>query len=365
MISGYTNAAKDAIDSGWISNHGKYLDLVSKMFTTMFGIPYCILTNNGTSSTHCLFIALKYVYPDVTKIYVPNNVFVAPWNCGIMEFGTSTFEVLKTDMDSMNMCTDEEYVKSLDKNSAVLIVHNLGNIVNVPRLKRIRPDLIFIEDNCEGIFGKYEGIYSGTFSGTLCSSVSFYANKTITSGEGGAFFTHNKNVYDYIRTYCNHGMSNERYIHNILGNNFRMTNIQAAILYDQLSDIDTILRMKSDVMKSYHRLIEPLKSLGVIHLKQEPEVEISNWMFCVLFKVDTPYDYMDVERFFMKHGIQIRPLFYDYRRHKHLSMVKCKDDIIVSNGIFLPSYPHISLEKQIFVIDILRLYLQKRSESCF
>ena len=77
---------------------------------------------------------------------------------------------MKMDINTWNINTDTNYIQSLDKNSAVLIVHNLGNIINVPRLKRLRPDIIFVEDNCEGFTGKYDNIYSGTSDSSLCSS---------------------------------------------------------------------------------------------------------------------------------------------------------------------------------------------------
>ena len=66
-----------------------------------------------------------------------------------------------------------------------------------------------MEDNCEGNLGKYENIYSGTSESTLCSAVSFYANKILTTGEGGAFLTNDKNVYEYIKSIYSHGMTNK------------------------------------------------------------------------------------------------------------------------------------------------------------
>ena len=210
-LNKYKKSAINAIESGWISNYGVNVKNAEKKLKYIFGIKYCILMNNGTAATHCLFIALKHKYPNINKIYIPNNVFIAPWNCALMEYKSIQLEVMKTNENTLNINTDEEYIKSLDKNSCILIVHNLGNIINVPRLKRLRPDIIFIEDNCEGIFGKYENIYSGTSNGTLCSAVSFYANKTLTTGEGGAFFTNDIEIYKHIKSTYSHGMTHERY----------------------------------------------------------------------------------------------------------------------------------------------------------
>jgi perosamine synthetase len=75
---------------------------------------------------------------------------------------------------------------------------------------------------------------------TVYVRLSFYGNKIITTGEGGAFLTNEQNVYEYIKKVYSQGMSNIRYLHNVHAYNYRMTNIQAAFLYDQLNDIDSI-----------------------------------------------------------------------------------------------------------------------------
>ena len=66
-------------------------------------IKYCILMNNGTAATHCLLLSLKYKYPNIKKIYVPNNVFIAPWNCTLMEYSKENIEVMKTDENTLNI----------------------------------------------------------------------------------------------------------------------------------------------------------------------------------------------------------------------------------------------------------------------
>jgi perosamine synthetase len=225
-----------------------------------------------------LFLALKYRHPEVRKIYVPNNCYVAAHNSVLNEYDKSQIVVMKMDIDTWNVDTSEEYIRSFEKCAAVFIVHNLGNIVNVPRLKRIRPDLVFVEDNCEGIFGKYEGEYSGTSS--LCSSVSFYGNKIITSGEGGAFFTDDDEVYNHIKGVYSQGMSSVRYLHNVHAYNYRMTNVQAAFIYDQLNDLDAILQNKKAIFNNYVGLLKDLidcvKS-GCLNAKKALRVRIGSF----------------------------------------------------------------------------------------
>jgi perosamine synthetase len=354
----YKTSACKAIEDEWISNHGIYVDLATTSMKQLLGVKYCILMNNGTSTTHCLFKALKFKHPHITKLYVPNNVFIAPWNCALLEYDKTQLEVLRLDPITLNMDTSEEYIKSLDANSAVVIVHNLGNIVNVPRLKRIRPDIIFVEDNCEGLFGKYEGQYSGSSEASLCSAVSFYGNKTITTGEGGAFFTNDFEVYKFIKTYYSHGMSDVRYVHCIEGTNYRMTNVQAGFLYDQLNDIHTILQLKKTVCANYTSLLEPYVSENKIRLLvSEPNTEQSNWMFSLIIPGIV---YSEFEAYMNDKNIQVRPLFYDIHVHKHLQSIKKHDETIyshISSGCMIPSYPELSYEEQKYIACCIIEYL--------
>ena len=192
----------------------------------------------------------------------------------------------------------------------------------------------------------------------LCSAVSFYGNKTITTGEGGAFFTNDLATYKFMKTYFSHGMSDKRYVHNILGTNYRMTNIQAAFLYDQLNDIENILTMKKKIIDNYRRLLEELGP-RVFYLKSDPQTEESNWMF-VTFIRDIVYEYL--EAYMLEKNIQIRPLFYDIHEHEHLRTIKkmITDDSIEEIrriGFMLPSYPELSLDEQKYIVNCIKEYL--------
>ena len=197
-IKKYTKSAEKQLRAGWISNHGKFVDLTTELLCKILNVKYCILMNTGTASTDCLLQALLYTYPQIKRLYIPDFVFITPWSLSYKYFSPEKITPLKVNTLTMNMDTSEKYLMSLEKGAAIFCVHNLGSIVNIPRIKRIRPDLKIIEDNCEGLFGKYEGIYTGTSDSSMASACSFYGNKMITSGEGGAFFTNNSKCFDSI-----------------------------------------------------------------------------------------------------------------------------------------------------------------------
>ena len=359
-IDKYKESAINAIKEGWISNHGKFVELANNKLTEITKSNNSILMTNGTCATHCLFLALKFKYPNINKIYVPNNCYIAAWNSLLMVYSIEEIEVMKMNIHTWNVNVDEEYINTLDKNTAVLIVHNLGNIVNVPRLKRIRPDLIFVEDNCEGMLGKYEDTFSGMSESSLCSSCSFYGNKIITTGEGGAFFTQDEEVCNYIKSVYSQGMSDTRYLHNIHAYNYRMTNIEAGFLYDQLNDIENILENKYKIFQNYDHLFKDLVKLGKIDLiKHEENTIYSPWIYALRI-VDNTKTIEETCVFFKNNNIDIRPFFYPINAHEHLKMVENNDEtshILNKEIIMIPSSPNITYEQQKQVVDVIYKFI--------
>jgi perosamine synthetase len=355
-IDNYRKSALNAIEDGWISNHGRYVELANSKLKDVTKSKYSILMANGTCATHCLFLSLKFKHPNINKIYIPNNCYVAAWNSVLMEYNIVSLTLMKMDNNTWNICTDDDYIKMLDTNAAVLIVHNLGNIINVPRLKRLRPDLIFIEDNCEGMFGKYEDSFSGMSEASLCSSCSFYGNKIVTTGEGGAFFTQYEDVYLYIKSVYSQGMSNTRYLHILHAYNYRMTNVQAGFLYDQLNDIENILENKYKIFQSYDHLLNGLVKLGKIQLiKHSENTTYAPWLYALRI-VNNTKTVEETTEFFRSNNVDIRPFFYPINAHEHLSTMTNVDEVsylLNKEVIMIPSSPTISIEEQTKVVDVI------------
>ena len=356
----YKKSAIEAIEDGWISNHGKFIELSTNKLNDLVKSKYSILMANGTCTTHCLFLSLKFKHPNIKKIYVPNNCYVAAWNSALMEYNIELLEVMKMDINTWNICTDEEYIKSLDQNCAVLIVHNLGNIINVPRLKKMRPDLIFVEDNCEGLFGKYENMYSGMSEDSLCSSCSFYGNKIITTGEGGAFFTQHEDIYNYIKRVYSQGMSSVRYLHDVHAYNYRMTNVEAAFLYDQLNDVDNILKNKRKIFDNYTKLFNGLIQAEKVKVfVKDHNTDNADWIFAIRLVGNTK-SIDETTAFFRDAGIDIRPFFYPINKHGHLATIENNDSVsgvLNQEIIMIPSSPSITIEEQQKVVDVISQFV--------
>lgn len=353
-ITPYTKSAIDAIQSGWISNHGIYVEKSKELIQTTFNIKHAILMANGTCATHCMFLALKYKHPTINTIYVPNNAYVAAWNAALMTYEQSQLRVMKMDENTWNIDTDK--ITTLQPNSAVLIVHNLGNIINVPKLAEQRPDLVFIEDNCEGFTGKYSGMYSGTSNTTLCSSASFYGNKIITTGEGGVFMTQHTDIYEYINRVYSQGMSSTRYLHNVHAYNYRMTNIEAAFLYDQLLDLQSIMSRKQQVFQRYRQMFSQLHDIKLFSIDESTTP--ANWIFAIRI-TNNPKTIPETTEYFKQNNIDIRPFFYPINRHQHLTILASDPiaETLNREVIMIPSSPSLTPKQQYHIANIVIQYL--------
>jgi perosamine synthetase len=355
--------AHEALDSSWVSSQGKYLTMATEKLRELLGVPYVLLLNNGTSAMHLVAKALRYISPSFhgkKRLICPNNVYVAAWNSFLFD---GDYELIPIDADLHTWNFD---LNLLDRalltypDADVLVVHNIGNVINVPKLKQRYPTTNFVEDNCEGFLGTYDGAYTGTAG--LFSAASFFANKNCTSGEGGMFATHSEEAYHHVKCIHGQGQSEVRFVHDLLGYNYRMTNIQAAILYGRLECLPTILDMKRRVFERYRQAFDNRSDIFV--QQQSERTTPANWMFGV--RVPNSSGYREVEAFFTARSIEIRPMFYSVFTHKHLQTNTnvisgdCGNaDLLRKQCFILPSFPELNDDEQRYIIATVEDYLKR------
>lgn len=351
--------AHDAIDSTWISSHGKYLSLIKDKLKKISDCNYVILTNNGTSATHLVAKALKFKYPEIKNLVVPSNVYVAAWN---MFVDNPNYNLIPVDscINTWNPNLDNlsKIYKDHKRNTAFLAVHNIGNIIPINMIKKLFPEWVIVEDNCEGFLGEYD---DGKKSGTNClaSSVSFFGNKNITSGEGGMFCTNDKEIFEYINRAKSHFVTKEKFIFDGLGYNYRMTNIQAAILLGQIELLKKIQEKKSNIFKQYKKELSSIKrikfqekSLGTKH---------SNWMFGIRIEDGIKKEIDKLKLYLYQNDIDTRPMFPPINYHKHLK--KYGNNYLVSEKLYetviiLPSYPELLSGEISFICNTIKEFLK-------
>ena len=352
--------AHSALNSTWISSKGRYVEMASESLKELLGVKYIQLVNSGTSATHLVSIALTHQHPNIQRLFVPNNVYVAAWNAFLYDKGIELIPI-DADMQTWNIDTQAllRKIKNSPGPSAACIVHNLGNIINVPSLQRSAEGCVFVEDNCEGFPGKYEGKYSGTES--LVSSISFFGNKTITSGEGGAVITNEEEVYELVRSSHGQGQSRAapRYIHDKIGYNYRMTNVQAAILFGQLEVLPQILEKKQEIFAFYRKEFSSMEEIRI--QKTDPDTIHSNWMMGVRVVGACAHQ---LAKTLSDEKIETRPMFYPMSRHRHLQAYANKGQETVANRLskeclLLPSFPELTSGELKHVVDTIKRVLVK------
>lgn len=342
--------AHDAIDSTWVSSIGRYISLSQEKLQEISGEKYVLLVNNGTSAVHLVAKAIRFKYPFIKNIVVPNNVYIAAWN-GFLFDKDFCLTPIDSDIDTWNF-----NIKKIINPSAILCVHNLGNIIDVTSLINKFTNSIIVEDNCEGLFGEYNGYQSGTKS--FCSAMSFYANKNITSGEGGAFYTNDKDTFDFINKTYNHGRTDIKFIHDVIGHNYRMTNVQAALLYGQLLHIEEIKERKRIIFDRYEKNLSGCD--GVLLQKKEKNTKHSNFLMGIRILNNDSYN--RAEFFLNSRGIEIRPMFYPISSHPYLRdfLSEETNSLILSRECFIvPSYTSISIEEIDYISENIKEYSKK------
>jgi len=338
-----------ALDSTWISG-GEFVDKFEADFAGIIGTKYAISASSGTSALHLALLAAGIGSGD--EVIVPAFTFVAPANMAI-ETGARPVYV---DIDPRTWCIDVNEVKKsiTPKTKAIVPVHVYGNVCDMAALLKVSKDngIYLIEDVAEAAFSKYKGKYAGSFGDLGCFS--FQATKTITMGEGGAVVTNDVKLRERVRIMRSHGMrENKRYWHDMVGYNYRLTNLLAALGCAQLENLDKIVKAKVRIYNRYFRNLSNLPGIDFQHISRGVEPVI----WAVAVKIDPHHfkgdrDYLIAE--LLRRNIETRPGFYPF---SVMPLYKAKPmpiaELIGRNVISFPSYLAISDEKIDYICDEL------------
>lgn len=238
----------DAFLSTWISSTGKYVTLFEENFSKYCGVKYGVAVSNGTAALHLALSALGIREGD--EVIVPDITFAATINAVIHTGAKPVIVDIEEDSWCMN---PDEFEKAITPNTkAVIPVHIYGQPCDMGRICKIARNhrLYIVEDCAEAHGAEWNGRRVGSFG--VISCFSFYGNKVITTGEGGMCITDSEELNEKMRLLRDHGMSREkRYYHEVMGFNYRMTNMQAAIGVAQLERIGDILEWRRRLEAQY------------------------------------------------------------------------------------------------------------------
>jgi len=345
----------DCIKTSWISSKGGYITKFEENFSSYCGTNHGVAVSNGTVALHLALTALGIGPGD--EVIVPSLTFIASAN-SVSYCGAKPVFV-DVDIHTWNM-NPEEIEKAISPNTkAIMPVHLYGNPCDMKSIKEIadKYKLFIIEDAAEAhgaIFGNKK---VGTFSDISCFS--FFGNKVITTGEGGMCLTNDLELDKKMRVLRDHGMSKERkYWHEVLGFNYRMTNLQAAVGVAQLERIDEFLESKKQIAEWYRKYLSTLTN--VRFQRQYLGAESIWWMTSIMFD----YLYFDRDKlisYLHENGIDARPVFsliHEMPHHKKESIMPIAKKIS-RNSLSLPSFVGLTEDKVRFICEKISLFLDK------
>lgn len=297
----------EAFLSSWISSRGEYINMFERGFSQFCGTRYGVAVCNGTAALHLALLASGIGPGD--EVIIPDLTFAATINAVLHAQATPVI----VDVDKTRWCIDPAAIQSAvtRKTKAIIPVHLYGQPCDMDAVMAIakKHRLKVIEDCAEAHGAEYGGQKVGSFGDIGCFS--FFANKIVTTGEGGMCVTNSASLMEKMRLMRDHGMSKtKKYWHTVVGYNYRMTNLQAAIGVAQIERIDAILKERDNIEAQYR---EQLKGLDFVAFPRRdlPKSNKVVWLVSVVLtdgKRDTHMERLIARK------IEVRPFFYPLSR---------------------------------------------------
>ena len=295
----------DAVRSGWISSLGSYVTRFEEAFARFCDVPHAVSVSNGTVAIHLALHALGIGPGD--EVIVPSLTFIATANAVHYTGATPIF----ADVDPVTWCIDPADVQRriTPRTRAILPVHLYGHPAPMAALQALADEheLLLIEDAAEAHGAEIAGRRVGGLG--RIATFSFYANKIITTGEGGMLTTADEALAARCRMLRDHAMPpDRRYWHDEVGFNYRMTNLQAAVGVAQMERIDSFIRRKREIAALYREGLAGIP--GVTFAAELPGCTNVYWMVSAL--VEAPYALSRDALIpaLRTHGIDSRPFFH-------------------------------------------------------
>jgi len=304
----------ECIDTGWISSEGPFVQRLEKEFSVKVGRKYGIAVCNGSMALDVAVSALRLVPGD--EVILPTFTIIS-CAAAIVRVGATPVLI---DSDPVTWNMDVEQLRAKIKNEielrgnkrlkAIMVVHIYGLPVDMDPVLEIanKYDLKIIEDAAEMHGQTYKGKPCGSFGNI--STFSFYPNKHVTTGEGGMIVTDDLEIAERCRSLRNLCFqARKRFIHEELGWNFRMSNLQAALGCAQLERLDEFIKRKRRMGKRYTDFLSDISGLQ-LPLSATTYAENIYWVYGIVLKDEDPLDAEGFAKKLAEKGVGTRPFFW-------------------------------------------------------
>jgi perosamine synthetase len=295
----------ECIDTGWISSEGKFVNQFEDQFANRLGRNYAIAVTSGTAALDVAFEALLIGPGD--EVILPAFTIISCINQVIRSGATPV--LVDSDPLTWNMNLQQVEEKITEHTKAILVVHIFGLPVDIDPILELaqKKNIKIIEDAAEMLGQTYNEKPCGSFGDI--STFSFYPNKLVTTGEGGMIVTNDKQLADDCRSLRNLCFQpKKRFVHERLGWNYRMTNIQAALGLAQLERLDEFVQIKRSIGKKYSQGLRVLNEVQ-LPLEKTDYAENIYWVFGLVLNDSIGFDAEEAMKMLEEKGIGCRPFF--------------------------------------------------------
>ena len=340
------------IRSSWISSQGSYVSEFEEKFARFCGADFGAATNSGTTALHLALAALRIGKGD--EVILPTFTMIASINA--VEYTGAKAVLVDADPDTWNMDVSSVSQKMTDKTKAIMPVHVYGHPTDMDPLLELEDELgvRIVEDAAESHGAQYKGRTTGSIGDV--GSFSFYANKIITTGEGGMNVTSDADLAERMRWLRAHafGRGGKHFWHEELGFGYRMTSLQGAMGLAQMEKIDEMVQWRIDHAHQYNDMLRKLSGREITLPPEKKWAKNVYWMYSILVNDSRKRD--DLMAWLSKRGIETRTFFYPIHRQpyyasRYLGQRFDVADDLSKRGINLPSGAGLTHEEISYVSD--------------
>lgn len=326
----------ECVETSWISARGRFVGEFERQFAARSDVRHALAACNGTAALHLAVAGLGIGPGD--EVIVPTLTYVASANAIIYAGAVPVF----ADCDARTWQIDPARIAECitPKTKAIMVVHIYGQMCDMDPILDLarRHKLLVIEDCAEAFGSSYRGRPAGSFGDI--SAFSFFGNKTITTGEGGMVVSNDDDLIDRCRRLRGQGLATGReYWHDLIGYNYRMSNVAAAIGLAQLERADELLSAKRALAERY---FQRLSHLPLDFHREEKDTVHSYWMVSALARNEGERDRLRAH--LAKAGVETRPVFHPVHTmglHENRLKGRTVAAELAARGLNLPSWPDI------------------------
>jgi len=354
----------EAIRRNWVSSlcldeEVNFIKKLEEGFSSFVGVRFGTAVTNGTTALDLAIATLKIGQGD--EVIVPSFTMVASASSVVHNGARPVF----VDSDPETWCVDAGLIEQsiTERTKAIMPVHIYGYPADMTRIMEIarKHNLYVIEDAAEAIGTEYNGRMAGSFGHINCFS--FYANKMMTSGEGGMLVTDNEDFAKRAAMLKDQAFGQPRFIHEDIGFNFRMNNLTAAYAYASFEEVSEYIGKRTRNAELYNQALSGIEGI-ILPPKSGHGIKNSYWMYGILIDRKTYGRSKQELRDLLKsdYGIDTRDFFYPM--HKQPVMIKrgyVKEDAMLpvserlwEDGFYLPSSTNLREEQIASVADALK-----------